>query len=308
MSLSVVGFGCWAAGKKWWGNDVDDELSVAAIHTALDVGINWFDTAPLYGHGHADEILRRALGTRAKDVIIASKCGVRWDGPGEHAQSDLRPDHVRWDVEESLHRLGVDTIDLMQVHWPCELGTPIEDTLGTLEDLQDEGKIRHFGVCNYNAEGLETALAASARLVSLQCGYSMIRREFEHGPRPICLEADVGVLAYEPLGRGLLTGKFRGFPLHFPETDLRLRDARFHGERYLRIRTLVHDLTVIAHRARTSPAALAIGWVCTRPGVTAAIFGAKSPEQVLQNVQAVNLLEKRKLWDFLDPVVDTYRG
>src|SRR3954470_5650107 len=112
LKLSVVGFGCWAIGGRWWGDDINDEVAIAAIHKALDLGINWFDTAPLYGHGHADEILAKALGARLRDVIVATKVGVRWDGGGRHAQSDLRPEHLRSDPEASLRRLGVERIDL----------------------------------------------------------------------------------------------------------------------------------------------------------------------------------------------------
>jgi len=148
LDLSVVGFGCWALGKQYWGDDVDDETSSRAIHAALDEGINWFDTAPLYGEGHADTVLVDALGTKKHDVIIATKVGVRLGGDGEHASSDLRPDHIVTDTEQSLKRLGLESIDLLQVHWPCEHGAPLDDTLAALEDLRSKGHIRHYGLCN----------------------------------------------------------------------------------------------------------------------------------------------------------------
>ncbi len=308
LELSAVGFGCWAIGGKWWGDDVTDEDSVDAVHAALDVGINWFDTAPLYGYGHADEVLKKALGKRIKDVVLATKCGVRWDSDGDHAQSDCRPEHVRWDVEQSLARFGVERLDLVQIHWPCEVNTPFEATLGELHTLQDEGKIGHIGVCNYSAAALDRICELSDRIVSLQCGYSMIRREHEASTRKVTRRRRLGVIAYEPLGRGILSGKYTALELDFPLSDLRRRDARFHGNQYLRIRSLVNDLAIVAKRARTTPAALAIAWVIQQQGITAAVFGAKRAEQVRQNVDAVRLVGHQKLWDFMKNVVNSYRG
>ncbi len=309
LNLSVVGFGCWAIGKRWWGDDVDDDVSVRAIHRALELGINWFDTAPLYGYGHADDVLVRALGVRAKDVIIATKVGVRWDGPGQHAQSDLHAAHVRSDTEASLKRLGVERIDLLQVHWPCELGTPLEETLETLTALQTEGKIRRFGLCNYTAEAL-TRAAALSPMVTLQTPYSLLRREYEHGLAQACRGPGdawrLGVLAYEPLARGLLSGKFKTLPT-FPESDLRSRDDRFKGQQFLKTAAFVNILQSAALKVNVPTAALAIGWVCSRPGVTAAIAGAKTPDQVTQNARAAAMVDNERFWTAMDRVVDSYR-
>lgn len=314
LELSVVGFGCWAIGGKWWGDDVRDEVSIRAIHAALDAGIDWFDTAPLYGHGHADEVLVRALGPRLRDVVIATKVGARWDGEGEHARSDLSPEHVRSDVEASLRRLGVERLDLVQVHWPCESATPLEDTLGALEALRREGKVRHYGLCNYGAPELEQALAVAPEgggIRSLQTAYSMLRREFEGPLRTVCApdpaSPRLGVLAYEPLCRGLLTGKFQTTP-RFPDTDLRARDDRFSGVRFGRAVAFVNVLAQVADKVGVPTAALAIGWVASRPGVTAVIAGAKTPEQVRENVRAAELVDRRVLWEKLQPIVDRYRG
>src|SRR5690606_4887670 len=139
LQLSAIGFGCWAIGGAWWGDDVDDRQSIAAIHAALDHGINWFDTAPLYGHGHADELLVEALGSRRHDLVIATKVGVRYQNlAGAHAFSDLSPDHIVEDCEASLRRLRLETIPLLQVHWPCECQTPLEATLEALMALRSE--------------------------------------------------------------------------------------------------------------------------------------------------------------------------
>src|SRR5690606_9148386 len=142
---------------KWWGDDVRDDVSIDAIRRAVELGVNWFDTAPLYGYGHADEVLVRALGSRLRDTFIATKVGVRWDNERVHATSDLSPRYVVEDCENSLRRLGVERIDLLQVHWPCEQGTPLSDTLEALVSLRAAGKIRAFGLCNYDAPSLEQA-------------------------------------------------------------------------------------------------------------------------------------------------------
>ncbi len=305
LELSVVGFGCWATGKTWWGDDVTDDRSIAAIRKALDLGINWFDTAPLYGHGHADKVLVKALGPRLRDVVVATKVGVRWDNEGVHAQSDLSAAHVREDCENSLKRLGVERIDLLQVHWPCERGTPLEETIGALSALQREGKIRHFGLCNYDAEALAAATAMGP-VATLQTPYSLLRREYEHGLSQVAT-GTMGVLAYEPLARGLLSGKFTSIPT-FPDSDLRARDDRFKGQRFLRAAAFVQTLQAAAKRVNVPTAALAIGWVCSRPGVTSAIAGAKTPEQVVQNARAAAMVGNDAFWGAIDKIVSQYRG
>jgi aryl-alcohol dehydrogenase-like predicted oxidoreductase len=305
LELSAIGFGCWAIGGTWWGDDVLDEDSKASIVEALNLGVNWFDTAPLYGHGHADEILTEALGSKRHDVIIATKVGVRWDGDGSHATSDLSPDYVVEDAEASLKRLKLDSIPLLQVHWPCEKGTPIEATMEALQQLKDQGKVQNVGLCNYNVEGLDTARRFGA-VASLQTPYSMVRREFERGLAQCC-EDQVGVVVYEVLCRGLLTGKFQTEP-SFPDSDLRARDDRFKGGRFLRANVLVRRLEKIAGKLRVPTSALAIAWTLKQAAVTSAIVGCKRPEQIRENVRAIELLDHPKLWPLLDQVVAAYLG
>ena len=316
LDLSVVGFGCWAMGGLWWGNDVRDSDSEEAVQKALEHGVNWFDTAPLYGHGHADEVLVRALGAKKRDVVIATKVGVRWDGDGMHARSDLTAEYIRSDVEASLARLGLETIDLLQIHWPCQLDTPLEETLGALEQLRTAGKVRYFGLCNYPGEAIQRA-ADLAHVDSLQTPYSMLRREFEADLQAACRTVaagpgqapgrPLGVLAYEPLCRGLLTGKFNA-TARFPDSDLRGRDDRFQGPRFLTALTIVSRLQLLAKRLGTSVGPLAIAWILRQPGVTAAIVGAKRPSQVDENVQAAALLDRQLPWDEVDRIVGSYRG
>ncbi len=316
LQLSAIGFGCWAIGGKWWGDDVDDRRSIAAIHAALDHGINWFDTAPLYGYGHADEILTRALGSRRHEVVIATKVGVRFEpGPSGHAQSDLRPDHVVADCEASLRRLRLETIPLLQVHWPCERETPLEATLEALMALRDGGKIRHFGLCNYGSGPIEAALAYAPELASLQTPYSMLRREFEFAIREVVAptgadgqpEQRLGVLAYETLCRGLLSGKFATLP-RFPSSDLRHNDERFREPAWSRIQPLVQALRLVGAKLNVPPAALAVAWVLRQPGVSVAIVGAKRAEQVAEHVRALELLTREKVWQALAPHVGRVRA
>nr|WP_255216243.1 aldo/keto reductase [Pseudenhygromyxa sp. WMMC2535] len=302
--------GCWAIGGKWWGDDVDDRRAIAAIGAAVDHGINWFDTAPLYGHGHADELLVRALGARRHEVVIATKVGVRFRGGEGHAYSDLSPDHIVADCEASLRRLRLETIPLLQVHWPCERDTPLEATLEALMALQEGGKIRHFGLCNYGSKPLERALAHAPELACLQTPYSMVRREFEYALREVAAPAGeqrLGVLAYETLCRGLLTGKFSATPPRFPESDLRHRDARFQEPGFSRVQPLLAALRLVAGKLNLTPAALAIAWVLRQPGVSVAIVGAKSPEQVADNVRAVDAMLRHKVWEALAPHIDRAR-
>ncbi len=301
LEVSAIGLGCWAMGGEYWGDDVDDARSAKAVHAALDAGITLFDTAPLYGSGHADEVLVEALGTRRHDVVIATKVGAG-PGPDGHARSDLRPEHLIEDTEASLKRLGLETIDLLQVHWPCDLGSSFEDTTATLNDLQQRGLIRHWGLCNYGAEALR-----SARPATLQTPYSMLRREAEHELLPTCRELEIGVLAYEPLCRGLLTGKYRA-PTAFPESDLRSRDDRFTGTRFLRAASFVEVLARAARKLSVPTAALALAWAARQPGITCVLAGAKSPEQVRSNAQAAELLGRRVRWDVIDRVAGLWTG
>ena len=277
LEVSAIGLGCWALGGEHWGDDVDDARSAAAVHAALDVGITLFDTAPLYGWGHADEVLVAALGSRRHDVVIATKVGAG-RGPDGHARSDLRPAHLEQDAEASLQRLALDHIDLLQVHWPCDLGTPLADTVGALEELKRRGLIRHWGLCNYGVEDLGVSPA------TLQTPYSMLRREAEAELLPACRAAGIGVLAYEPLCRGLLTGKFRSPP------------------------SFVATLERAAVKLGVPTAALALAWAARQPGVSAVLAGARSPEQVRGNAQAAELLGRRVRWDVIDRVAGLWRG
>ena len=285
LKWSVVGMGCWPLGGEHWGPPGDPSTLRAAVRAALDCGINWFDTAPLYGAGRADTVLAAALGPEG---MIATKVGVR-QGANGHATSDLSAGHVIADAEASLLRLGRETIDLLQVHWPCEHGTPLESTFEALDQLRAAGKVRYVGVCNYNAVGLRHVRRIAPWVVTLQTPYSLLRRELEGELRDAA--QGMGVLAYEVLVRGLLTGKFRHAPT-FGEDDLRSRDDRFHGPRFDHARGLVTDLAKVAARLRLPVAAVPLGWALHQPGITHVIAGARHPDQIRQNAAAARLTAK----------------
>lgn len=304
LQLSVVGFGAWAIGGDYWGDDVTDATSIAAVHKALDLGINWFDTAPIYGRGHSEEVLVRALGPRQREVTVATKVGVAI--VGDHAQSKLTPEHLRADTEAILRRLKTDCVDLMQVHWPCEFGTPLEASFAELGRLREQGKFRYLGVCNYNAAALRQ-IAAITPIVSLQTGYSLLRREYEAQLQATTAELGIGTLAYEPLCRGLLTGKFVT-PPQFPDTDMRSRDDRFKGGRFFHAQRLANDLAKVAQRLGVPTAAVAIAWAGSQPGITSVIAGAKTPEQVAQNAMAARLFGNEKLSAIVSKIAAVHGG
>jgi len=310
VHLSRVGLGCWTLGREYWGDDHDDDRAVRTIHAALASGINWVDTAPLYGRGHADTVVRRALKGRV-DVLIATKVGVWVDGTSSgHAESLLTAAHVRSDCEASLKRLDRDRIDLLQVHWPCQHHTALDETIATLDALKSEGKVRAWGLCNYGAKAVSMARSFGA-LSTLQTPISLLRREYEGSLRTECMrsqdDAKVTVLAYETLVRGLLTGRYRSLP-RFPDTDQRARDDRFAGRRFAHARSLIDDLARIATKVRTPLPTLAVGWVLSRQGVGAAIVGARKPEQIEQTALAAQLAGRGRLWKVVDKLAALHGG
>jgi len=311
FALTRVGLGCWTLGRDYWGDDHDDDRAVRTIHAALDTGINWLDTAPLYGKGHADTLVAKALNGRP-DVIVATKVGVRWEGTASgHAESDLHPAHIREDCDASLHRLGRDRIDLLQVHWPCDHGAAFDDSVAALESLRDAGKVRAWGLCNYDAPTVARARKLGS-MSTLQTPMSLLRREFESALRDEVCRPDahghtVPALAYETLVRGLLTGRFRALP-RFPDTDQRSWDERFSGRRFVHARALIDDLERVARKVGVPLPTLAVGWVLSRTGIGAAIVGARKPGQIVQTARAAQLARRTKLWSVVDRVAAVHGG
>jgi aryl-alcohol dehydrogenase-like predicted oxidoreductase len=279
---SVIGFGAWAAGKTGWG-DVDERAIVEAIQTAYDLGVNFFDTAPFYGYGESERILGKTLKSVRDKVIFATKFGIVWDTKGGFVIDVSRKNILR-EIDESLKNLGTDYIDLYQVHWP-DHKTPIQETMETLSELVQSGKIRYIGVSNFTVEQMEEA-RKYARVVSLQSQYNLLQRGVEQAEYPYVERVGMGFIPYSPLAQGLLTGKFTK-ETKIPENDVRrqfnplFKDGEFEAnvEKVEKIRT-------IADRYHKPMAQVAVNWLLAKPAVATVITGAKNKEQVIQNVAA----------------------
>jgi aryl-alcohol dehydrogenase-like predicted oxidoreductase len=287
LHLTEIGLGTWAmGGGQWkfsWGPQ-DDAQSLGAIHRALELGINWIDTAPVYGLGHAEEIVGRAIHGMRQRPLIATKCERRWDEKRQ-IYPCLKRESIRSEAEASLRRLGVEVIDLYQVHWP-QPDEDLEEGWGAIAELVREGKVRWAGASNFNLAQLRRAQAIHP-VASLQPPYSMLVRGVEEEILPWCAAEEVGVLAYSPMQKGLLTGKVTPEWIEqLPADDHRRSDPQFHGPRLVANMELADGLRRIAQAQGKTAAHLAIAWVLRRPEVTAAIVGARRPSQVEQTVGA----------------------
>ncbi len=269
-----MGGGAWKFG---WG-DQDDQASIETIYKALDVGINWIDTAPIYGLGHAETVVGKAIKGMHQRPMIATKCARRWNEKGDVLKI-LKKDSIRQECEASLRRLGVDVIDLYQMHWP-EPEQDMEEGWQAIAELIEAGKVRWGGVSNFSVAQMEQVRPIHP-IASLQPPYSMIRRAIEQAQLPYCARQNVGVLCYSPMYKGLLTGTLTRQRLaSLPENDHRRRDRRLMEPELSANLDLVEALQGIAEREGRSMSDLAIGWVLYRPEVTAAIVGARRPEQI----------------------------
>ena len=282
LKISVIGFGTWAIGARGWGKVNDDE-SIAAIQRGIDLGINFFDTADVYGRGHAEEVLAKALGNRRKDVIVATKVGNRWSADGNTVWADLSPAYIRHAVEDSLRRLKTDFIDLYQIHRP-DPKTPVADTMGTLLDLVQEGKIRYIGTSNLAPEQLKEYLSYGP-VVSLQPVLNLLTRHTEVQILPLCQKENVGVVVYSPMAMGLLTGKYEK-PVAFEPNDFRAMNVLFQGKNFARNIAISKALKKYAEARGYTPAQLAVAWVLAHPAVTSAICGAKRPAQIEESARS----------------------
>lgn len=304
MHITPIGFGTWAiGGGNWmygWGEQNDTD-SIAAIKRALDLGINWIDTAPAYGLGHAEEIVAAALKGRAEKPYIFTKCSLVWN-PGERTiRGNLKAASIRREAEESLRRLQVETIDLYQMHWP-DPDEEIEEGWGTMAELQKEGKVRYIGVSNFNVSQLRRVMAI-APVSSLQPPYSLIDRGVEEELLPFCQQNNIAVIVYSPMQSGLLTGQMtRERIANLPDNDWRKQDQEFQEPRLSRNLALVEKLREIAQLYQRTPAEAAIAWTLQNPAVTGAIVGARNPQQVDTIVGAaefrLNELELGEIEDF----------
>ena len=285
MRITPIGFGSWAVGGTGyafaWGPQ-DDQQSIEAIHRALDLGVNWIDTAAVYGLGHSEEVVARAVeGWSGPRPYVFTKCGLVWDGNGE-TRKVLRADSIRRECEASLRRLGTDVIDLYQIHWPTEPSDPDEDAEGwrTMAELQREGKVRWIGVSNWNVPQLRMAREI-APVTSLQPPYSLINAEVENDILPYCQANGIGTIVYSPMGSGLLTGAMtRERAATLPENDWRSRNAQFHEPALSRNLAIADALREIGEAHGRTAGQVAVAWTLRLPSVTGAIVGARSARQV----------------------------
>jgi len=286
LKLTTVGLGTWAMGGPWqfgWGPQ-DDGEAIGAILRALGNGINWIDTAPVYGLGHSEELLGKALKQTSIKPFIATKCGLLWNEKREKVNC-LKRESIRKECHASLKRLGVDVIDLYQIHW-CEPDENIEQAWEEMARLADQGRVRYIGVSNFNVEQIKR-IQKIAPVASLQPPYSMLHREVEDELLGYCAENNIGVVAYSPMQRGLLTGKFSPERLSaLPLDDHRRRSPDFHEPNFSATLELVDQLRNIAERNGRTLAQLAISWVLRRSEVTAAIVGARRPDQIDETAPA----------------------
>jgi aryl-alcohol dehydrogenase-like predicted oxidoreductase len=281
MQLTPIGFGAWALGGGGWAfgwGPQDDHDSISAIHEALDRGVNWIDTAAIYGLGHSEEVVGRAIKGVANKPYIFTKCERVWNDKGEINDS-LKADSVRRECEASLRRLDVDVIDLYQIHWPRP-EEDVEEGWSTLAKLQEEGKVRWIGVSNFSVAQLKKAQKI-APVTSLQPPYSLVNRSVEDEILPFCREQNIGVINYSPMGAGLLTGAMtRDRIANLPDDDWRKRAPNFQEPRLSRHLALVEILKGIAEKHGRTPGEVAIAWTLHNPAVTAAIVGARNAEQI----------------------------
>ena len=285
LEVSVIGYGAWGiGGAPFWKNE-GDKKSIDSIKASFDQGINIFDTAPVYGFGHSEKLIGEALKPVRENVILATKCGLRWD---KESLSALRKDASRKsileEIDQSLKRLGTDWIDLYQVHWP-DVETSHQETMEALLEIQEQGKICSIGVSNYSAAQIKEC-SQYAKIISLQPEYSLLAREIEKETAPLCIENNIGIIAYSPLSSGVLTGKY--------DKNTKFKDWRgkgiigtFAGEGYTKNISKVDMLKVIALEEGKTCGQVAINWVLRQPGLTTALVGVKNPVQMEENLKSI---------------------
>jgi aryl-alcohol dehydrogenase-like predicted oxidoreductase len=286
LEVTRICFGTWQFGGDW--GSLDERDNVAAMQRALELGVNFFDTAQAYGFGASEQLVAKALGgelrSRRDEIVIATKGGLRVEGDG--LVRDSSPNWLRRGVDESLAHLGIDHIDLYQVHWP-DPDTPLEETAGALGELVDEGKIGHVGVSNFDVEEMRT-FERGRPVESLQPPYHLFRRDIEDDVLPYCREHDIGVLVYGPLAHGLLSGKFDR-DTELSEDDWRSSSELFQGENFERNLEVVEALGRFAEERGHTVAQLAVAWTLAQPGVHVAIVGARRPDHIEGTVPAADI-------------------
>ena len=280
MDITRIGFGAWAiGGGNWefgWGPQ-DDEKAINAIRQAIEVGMNWIDTAAVYGLGHSEELVAKALEGVSNKPYVFTKCGLVWDS-SRKVSRNIKGESIRRECEASLSRLKTDVIDLYQIHWPME--EDIEEAWEMMEKLRQEGKVRHIGVSNFDKEQIKRCQGI-APVSSLQPPYSLIMREYEEEVLPYCKEQDIGVIVYSPMASGMLTGAMtRERIKNMPDNDWRKKDHKFREPELTRNLELAEKLKEIGEKHNCSAGEVAIAWTLRNPAVTGSIVGGRSASQV----------------------------
>ncbi|MGP0566507.1 MULTISPECIES: aldo/keto reductase [unclassified Nitrospina] len=285
LKVSVLGFGAWGIGGSPFWTTEGDRASEKALLKAVELGINFFDTAPVYGFGHSESIIGKTLKPHRDKLVYATKCGLRWE---KESLGSIRKVATRASIEEevelSLKRLQTDVIDLYQVHWP-DVDTPQAETMEALMRLKEQGKIRHIGVSNYNVRQMQECLEVGP-IVSLQPEYSLLQRSIEKEIVPFCLVNGMGVVAYSPLASGVLTGKY-GKDTRFKDWRSKGIIGEFTGEAFERNVEKVEQMKAVAGELGKTCTHVAINWVTRQPAVATALIGVKNEKQVEENVQAI---------------------
>ncbi len=303
LEITQVGFGAWAIGGSWewgWGTQ-DDKQSIDTIHKALEMGINWIDTAAIYGLGHSEEIVAKALKQTSYEPYVFTKCGLVWDA-NKRISNALKRDSVEKEVEASLKRLDVETIDLYQIHWP-DPDDDIEEAFETMANLQGKGKIRYSAVSNFSVEQMQR-VGVIAEITSSQPPYSLCFPKAEDDILPYCLEQNIGVINYSPMASGLLSGKMTRRRINsLPRDDWRHRSDEFKEPRLTRNLALVEILKDIGDRHKATEGEVAIAWTLLNPAVTAAIVGLRRPDQVEGIIHAGEIelteMDKQQIQEFI---------
>ena len=318
LMLTPIGLGAWAIGGEWrfgWGHQ-DDAESIATIRRAIDNGLNWIDTAAIYGLGHSEDVVGRALQDipRRERPYVFTKCSLIWDQDRNTSHS-LRSDSIRREVEQSLRRLKVDRIDLYQIHWPKWPASPeghdpgtIEEAWTTLTQLRDEGKAAFIGVSNFDVSHLKVISRIEVP-TNLQPPYSMLRPEIEKEVLPYCLAHNIGVINYSPMQSGLLTGTMtRERFAALPEGDWRRNSRFFQEPMFSKAQFLVEHLRAIGAKHGRSPGEVAIAWTLRHPAITATIVGARKPQQINELMGAATFRLSQEEVEQLDAAMADYEA
>jgi aryl-alcohol dehydrogenase-like predicted oxidoreductase len=306
-ALSAVGFGCWAIGGDW--NNTTDQSSIDAVQRAVDLGINLFDVAPVYGFGHAEEVLGKSLKGRRQKVVVASKCGLLWDEQ-RNITNNLTAKSILWEIDNSLRRLNTDHIDIYQLHWP-DPNTPIEETMEALQSIKEAGKIRYIGVSNFSVELMKQAMEIGM-IVSYQGLYNMLERNPESYHEipltyrtqeeilPFCQEHGLAFFPYSPLFQGLLTGTFKARG-NFDDNDMRANNPKLKGESFQTYFEMVEKLKGFAQEIGKPLSQVAINWLIKQDAVTSVICGAQNIQHIEENVASTE-------WDLTDDLMTQIDG